>query len=96
MSADGGSNSDFINDTLVLNDTKVMITSNAKVGDINLVSSNSKILLNGKTLRVSSRAHKDGKNWIGGNYEDRISSGKIVLGDEGKILWNGNFIIKIR
>ena len=99
MADDGNPREAFLNDSIVLEDTKVLITADVKVQDIDLANSNSRMLLDGHCVRVISKTHKNGLGWRGENYENRIESGTIDLGDgevSGKIVWPEGFFLKIR
>lgn len=65
--------------------------STIRVRDLDLKTSNSKIILNGCRIEVLSGEHKNGRGWYDGSYEAATNAGHVVLGEAngvpGEIVW---------
>ncbi len=88
QSADGDAATAYKKARLVIDQGAMAnITADMTVRDIDFVNNDGTMLLNGNTLTVKSGAHKNGANWIGGDYATKVGNGRVSLGDGGEIIW---------
>ena len=65
------------------------LTADTKVYDLDLLSATSKIDLNGHTLMIYSKEHKNGRGW--GDTLDNL-----VIKNGGEIVWPSGFVITVK
>ncbi|MBO5643328.1 MAG: hypothetical protein J6S51_04920 [Kiritimatiellae bacterium] len=87
MSADGPAKSAYAKATVDLSSGTLYLLADTKVYDLNIRGG--KINLQGHTLRVMSKKHKDGNGW-GGSYAN------LVVEGGGKIIWPAGMSLVIR
>lgn len=87
MSADGDARSAYSKATIRLGSGKLYVLADTKVKD--LIVTGGTIDLQGYTIRVLSRTHKDGKGWSVA-YDDCVTE------NGGKIVWVNGMSIAIR
>ena len=88
MSADGSAKSAYAKATVCVQSGTLYVLADTKVKDINITGG--KINLQGHTLRVLSKTHKNGKGWTGGTYADCVTE------NGGKIVWVSGLIMAVR
>ena len=87
MSADGKSLKAYANTTLKLSNWAwVSVTSPMRVYDLDLTTSNVTLDLGTNTLMVSSRVHKNGKDWASG--VKILCQTNETTGAYGKVVWS--------
>ena len=87
MSADGKSMKAYANTTLKLSNWAwVSVTSPMRVYDLDLTTGNVTLDLGTNTLMVSSRVHKNGKDWASG--VKILCQTNETTGAYGKVVWS--------
>ena len=88
MADDGPARNAYAKDSIEVSGATLSITENMAVSDLNLIGTAGMVSITGRTLRVISHAHKNGRGW-GDEYSALVKSG-----DGGKVVWSeGMFII---
>ena len=88
MSADGPAKSAYSKATVCVQSGILYVLADTKVKDINITGG--KINLQGHTVRVLSKTHKDGKGWTGGTYANCVTE------NGGKIIWVNGLSVSVR
>ncbi len=88
MSADGDAKTAYSRATVRLSSGTLYLLGDVKVHDINIVGGT--INLQGHTMRVLSKKHKNGKGWNVGAYPNGVTE------NGGKIIWVGGMNVTVR
>jgi hypothetical protein len=88
MSGDGSAKTAYAKATVCVQSGTLYVLADTKVKDINITGG--KINLQGHTIRVLSKTHKNGKGWTGGTYAN------CVVENGGKIIWVGGLNLTVR
>ena len=104
MAADGSARKAYKQQTVVLGKRgRLRLTDDVTIQDLvlekcvnGLADFKRNIMLNGHTLTIVSRAHKDGKGWYSGWENYVIKGSNSVTGAKGKIVWKGGMCLIIR
>ena len=104
MAADGSARKAYKQQTVVLGKRgRLRLTDDVTIQDLvlekcvnGLADFKRNIMLNGHTLTIVSRAHKDGKGWYSGWENYVIKGSNSVTGAKGKIVWKGGMCLIVR
>ena len=88
MSADGDAKTAYSKATVRVQSGTLYVLADTKVRDINITGG--KIDLQGHTIRVLSKTHKNGKGWSGGTYANCVTE------NGGKIIWVNGLSVSVR
>ena len=88
MSADGSAKTAYAKATVCVQSGTLYVLADTKVKDINITGG--KIDLQGHTIRVLSKKHKNGKGWTGGTYANCVTE------NGGKIIWVNGLSVSVR
>ena len=88
MSADGPAKSAYSKAKVCVQSGNLYVLADTKVRDIDITGG--KINLQGHTIRVLSKTHKNGKGWTGGTYANCVTE------NGGKIIWVNGLSVSVR
>ena len=88
MSDDGPAKSAYSKATVCVQSGILYVLADTKVKDIDITGG--KINLQGHTIRVLSKTHKNGKGWTGGTYANCVTE------NGGKIIWVNGLSVTVR
>ena len=88
MAADGAAKTAYSKAKVCVQSGTLYVLADTKVRDIDITGG--KINLQGHTIRVLSKTHKNGKGWTGGTYANCVTE------NGGKIIWVNGLSVSVR